>query len=519
MSSNTAFIILGNQLFPFAHLKPHRHARFFMAEDLGLCTYVRHHKQKIALFLAAMRSYRDELRDQDCTVHYERLDTQSGAEKRTKYETKLERWLDGLSDPPHRLVMWEIEDKFFEQRIVDFAERRGVAIEFLESPMFLTPRSEFAAYLDDADHKPFMAGFYKRQRRRLGVLMNKDDSPRGGKWSYDDQNRESLPKKIDIPATTAAGVTDHVRAVVPFINDTFSDHPGVLDESSWMWPATRRQALAWYRRFLDERFTKFGPYEDAMTTRDPFLWHSALTPALNLGLVTPREVLDRALAHAKEHDVPLNSLEGFVRQIIGWREFIRGVYRNFSEEQDEANFFNCTNKLTEHWWDGTTGVVPLDDTIRHAQQRGWTHHIERLMVAGNLMLLCEIEPREAHRWFMEMFIDSSDWVMGPNVYGMGIFSDGGIFSTKPYICGSNYILRMSDYSKPKEPTIFDDDDLDDTWCDVMDGLYWRFIDRHVDYFKSNARLAAMTGTLNRMKAERKKKIFSAAERFLERVTT
>jgi len=230
---------------------------------------------------------------------------------------------------------------------------------------------------------------------------------------------------------------------------------------------------------------------------------------MNLGLLTPDEVLDRALAYARAHRaVPLSSLEGFVRQVIGWREFVHGVYRRYSERQAKSNFFGHTRKLTGHWYDATTGLLPLDHAIEKAQRFGWTHHIERLMVIANLMTLCEIAPREAHRWFMELYVDASAWVMGPNVYGMGSFADGGIFATKPYLCGSNYVLKMSDYAAQDRGE----------WCEIMDGLYWRFIAKHRAFFIEQGRLGYAVQTLERMDAARRERIFASAEAFIARVT-
>ncbi|MEM7228799.1 MAG: cryptochrome/photolyase family protein [Planctomycetota bacterium] len=505
----TGFVILGNQLFPPSHLVPYESCRFFMAEDLGLCRYVRHHKQKIVLFLAAMRSYRDELAARNCDVDYhELMPTDDGA-----YEDRLGAWCDAHGFD--HLIMWEIEDRFFEDRIKTFANDRGLQLTFLSSPMFVTDRESFREWIQE--HRPLMADFYRWQRRRLNILVDEDGSPHGDRWSFDDENRKALPKKVDIPGTPPATATKQVHDVIEIVSTTFADHPGDVSAETWWMPTTRRQSLAWLRRFLDERFDQFGPYEDALSVRDPILFHSALSPLMNLGLLTPEEILDRALAHADEHDIPLNSLEGFVRQICGWREFVRGIDRTFGVEQQTRNFFNHERKLTGAWYDGTTGLLPLDDVIHKLNRYGWAHHIERLMIASNLMMLCEIEPQEAYRWFMEMFVDSSDWVMGPNVFGMGIFSDGGIFSTKPYICGSNYILKMSDYAKPKQPTLFDG--VAYSWTDVMDGLYWRFVDANRSFFKTQARMAQMVGTLDRLKEERRAHIFAAAEAFLATATT
>lgn len=508
-ATETVFVVLGNQLFPTAEVKNYRDASFFMAEDLGLCTYVRHHRQKILLFLAAMRAHADELRGYGCDVHYEKLEDQSGPELQTKYETKIERFIDGKGFK--KLVMFEIEDTFFERRIEAFAEERGLELEFVRSPMFVTSRPGFAAYLDETSGRPFMARFYEWQRRRLDLLMDHDDKPVGGRWSFDDENRKKLPGKIDIPETAWATPTGHVAAVRKVVEERFADHPGRLPDGGAFWlPTTRRQALAWLRAFLDERFREFGPYEDALSDRDDVLFHSVLSPMMNLGLITPGEIVERAVEHAEasEGDVPINSLEGFVRQIVGWREFVRGVYRHYDQKQSSTNFWNHTRTMKPCWYDATTGLRPLDDAIDKAKRLGWTHHIERLMVLANLMNLCEIEPTQAHRWFMEMFVDSSDWVMGPNVYGMGLMSDGGVFATKPYICGSNYLVKMSDQYKKSED-----------WCDIVDGLYWRFVDKHEDFFAGNARLAVMLGTLNKMDAERKHRIFTKAGQFIAQVTT
>jgi deoxyribodipyrimidine photolyase-related protein len=235
----------------------------------------------------------------------------------------------------------------------------------------------------------------------------------------------------------------------------------------WL-PVTRAVAREWLDDFLERRLADFGPYEDAISRRSRSLFHSVLSSSLNLGLITPAAVLERAIGAAEAANVPLNSLEGFIRQIVGWREFIRGIYRRCGEEQEQSNFWKHDRLLADSWYGAETGIPPLDDAIGNAVRFGWDHHIVRLMVLGNLMTLSGIAPRTAHRWFMEMYADSSDWVMGPNVYGMALFSDGGIFATKPYICGSNYLLKMSDYRRGE-------------WCDVVDGLYWRFVDHHREH--------------------------------------
>ena len=487
-------VILGNQLFPPRYLPPPDEGPVFMAEDVGLCTYVKHHQQKIVLFLAAMRSYADALKSAGYDLVYHELD----AAKPASYEDKLGAALQarGVTQIRH----FEIEDKPMERRLVEFAKHHRLQRTELTSPMFVCTRDTFASFANEKS-RLLMGDFYKQQRRSLGVLIEDDGQPSGGRWSFDADNRKKLPRNVSPPELSWAAPTQHVSNVIELVLHEFADHPG--DAREFCWPTTREQACQWLDEFVENRLEQFGPYEDAMTSRSTTVFHSVLSPCLNLGLLTPDEVIEKALAKADE--IPLASLEGFVRQVIGWREFVRGIYRQYSEEQDASNFWSHERELTSAWYEGATGIPPLDDAIQTAQRLGWTHHIPRLMVLGNLMTLCEIRPASAHRWFMEMFVDSSEWVMGPNVYGMGLFSDGGIFATKPYICGSNYLLKMSDYRKGP-------------WCDVVDGLYWRFIDRHREFFSGNPRLALMPKALDRLAGERRSRITAAAEDFLERHT-
>jgi deoxyribodipyrimidine photolyase-related protein len=252
-----------------------------------------------------------------------------------------------------------------------------------------------------------------------------------------------------------------------------------------------------------ERLYDFGTYEAAISSVEPSVFNSVLSPLLNIGLLTPMEIVENAL---DTPGIPINSLEGFIRQLIGWREFVKGIDECFGKKQSDCNFFGHHRRLKDIWWTGETGLLPLDTAIKRALRYGYCHHIERLMILSNAMLLLEVDPQEVYRWFMEMFVDSADWVMGPNVYGMGQFSDGGIFATKPYICGSNYICKMSDYSKDRE------------WCDVFDGLYWMFIDKRRDFFGKQPRLNMMVRTLDRMSDEKKQHLFQCAENFQNEVT-
>jgi deoxyribodipyrimidine photolyase-related protein len=254
--------------------------------------------------------------------------------------------------------------------------------------------------------------------------------------------------------------------------------------------------------FLEQRFHEFGAYEDAIVKEEHFLNHSLLSPLINVGLLSPSDVINKAIAYAETHEVPINSTEGFVRQILGWREFIRGVYEVKGTEERTKNFWQFSRKIPKSFYTGTTGIQPVDDVISKVLKTGYAHHIERLMVLGNFMVLCEFDPDEVYKWFMELFIDAYDWVMVPNVYGMSLYADGGLMSTKPYISSSNYIMKMSNYAKGD-------------WQDTWDGLFWSFMDKHSDFFSSNPRLGMLLGNLNRMNQETKETHFKNASQFLK----
>ncbi len=488
------FLILGNQLFPLKYLKPYKDSTFLMMEDYGLCTFQKHHKLKLILFLSAMRSYADELKKNKFKINYYDLNN----DFKTSYEKKLENFI--IKNKVKELISFEIEDKFFEKKILSLTKKLKISWKVINSPMFLNSRDDFKDYLSKTK-KPFMANFYKTARIKIDILMDKG-KPKGGKWSFDEENRKKLPKDIKIPAMPVANETSHTKNLKKEIKQIFKSHPGDVD-NFWL-PTTHKDSIKWLDYFIAKKFNLFGDYEDAVDTDNNFLFHSALSPMINLGLITPELIIERI--KKVENKIKINSYEGYIRQIIGWREFIRGIYQNYDKILEENNFFKHKNSLTQKWYDGTTGLDPLDHSIQNAKKFGYTHHIERLMVLCNIMNLCEIKPIEVYNWFMEMFVDSSDWVMSPNVYGMGLFSDGGIFSTKPYICGSSYFMKMMNFKKGN-------------WNDIMDGLYWRFINKNRNFFQSNPRLNMMVSIYDKMNTERKNHILKKANQFIRDNTT
>ena len=479
MNSKSLFLILGNHLFPIDQLDKYKKMNFFMAEDKYLCSYEKHHKLKIAFFLTSMRNYADNLNKNNFKLEYIKMNSSS---INLSYEEKLINILN--KKKINHLFSYEIEDKFFEKKIIDFTNKINLNYTIIQSPMFLNSRLEFKNYLLKSK-KPLMGNFYKIQRLKNNILVESNGSPVGGKWSFDLENRKKIPKNLKLPEIPKTKNNKNLINVKNLISKYFNDHPGTTD---YFWLASDRgEVKKLLKNFIKDRLNFFGDYEDAVTKNNIFLFHSFLSPYLNNGLITPKEVLDILLPDNTKiyQNLSLNNLEGFVRQLIGWREFIRGIYQNYSSKLESTNFFSHKRKLSKDWYNGTTGIDPIDDAIKGISKYGYAHHIIRLMHLCNIMNLSEIHPSEIYKWFMEMFVDSSDWVMSPNVFGMGTYSDGGIFSTKPYVCGSNYIIKMSDYKKGD-------------WSEIVDGLYWNFISKNMHLFDKNPRMGMIKLSLNKM---------------------
>ena len=454
----------------------------------------RFHQQKLWLHRATMKRYELRLRGSGIEVEY--IEHAPG-------QDMIDGCLQGLADAgAGSVTVAEPHDDLLERRLRRSCGRHGLELVTLRSGMFLNSGEENRSYREGRK-RWFMADFYKHQRRRLDVLMDGDD-PVGGKWSFDEDNRKKVPKKMlgEIPDLQAASrdaideeAREHVRA-------RYADHPGSIDEL--FYPTSHEDAAGWLDDFLDQRFDRFGDYEDAMVEGRNWLWHGVLTPMLNIGLLTPRQVLDAALEHAESNEVPLNSLEGFVRQLIGWREFMRATYDDLGVQMRNGNHWGHHRKMPSSFYDGTTGIEPLDDVIRRVLETGYCHHIERLMVLGGFMFLCEIHPEEIYRWFMEMFVDSYDWVMVPNVFAMSQHADGGLITTKPYFSGSSYVRKMSNHSAGD-------------WAAIWDGLYWRWIWNHVDDLGRNPRWAMMCSMAKKMDSIKLQSHLKRAEAFLESI--
>jgi deoxyribodipyrimidine photolyase-related protein len=391
-----------------------------------------------------------------------------------------------------------VVDDWLQQRLERVFEHLHIQAERHPTPAFLTSPGQINEYFDTSPNR--MQRFYEWQRRRLNILIEENGTPTGGKWSFDEANRKKIPKTAPLPPAYSVYPSHYLEDAQKWVAQHFPQNPG--DASTFRYPITHTDARKRLKQFLSERFAQFGPYEDALSQRSGDLFHSVLSPLLNIGLLTPDEVVRETLRFAENNSTPIESVEGFIRQIIGWREYMRATYIRYGRKMRSKNHLTAQRSLSKSWWDGSTTLMPVDDVIQKVLKTGYAHHIERLMVLGNAMVLLRIRPNEVYEWFMSLFIDAYDWVMVPNVYAMSQFAAGAFITTKPYVSGSNYIIKMSDYTKGD-------------WSDTWDALYWQFVDDFRELLTRNPRSSMMVSLYDRMSDEKKAFIHQRAQAWLE----
>ena len=488
-----ALLVYPHQLFK-AHPAFAKNRTVFLIEEPLMFTQYLFHKQKLMLHRASMRAYNDMLTANGHTVVYiESKDIQKTED--------IAQYL--LRHEVHSVYVCDVSDDWLEQKLMHACSKNNITINWVESPQFLTSKQ----LINDvwrpqvkSGKKLLMHNFYVWQRKRLQILIDENNKPTSGAWSYDADNRKKLPKSMVLPAQAQPSTSTYTHEARTYVEKYFKHNYGTTD--SFNYAVTHTEAQKALHDFLHHSFEQFGPYEDSMTTQSNTLFHSILSPYINNGLLIPQDVINQALDYAREHNVPLPSLEGFVRQIIGWREYMRLVYMLYGRESRSRNYFNATRTLSQSFWTATTGLVPVDDVIQHSLKTAYTHHIPRLMVMGNIMNLCGIEPHDVYKWFMEMYIDAYDWVMVPNVYSMALYADGGTITTKPYICGSSYILKMSDYKKGE-------------WTRIWDALFWNFVGKHYTLLEKEGRLGFIGIQYKKMDSDKKKQYEDIARIYLE----
>ncbi len=484
-------LIFPHQLFE-QHPALQKNRKVYLVEEWLFFRQYNFHKKKLILHRSGMKFYEAYLQQKGISVEY--IET-------TDERNDVRQLIASLSQQKITNVhVADLADYWLEKHIKNACKQYGIELTIYRSPGFLNSMDEVAGYFSKKKTY-FQTDFYTQQRKQRQLLLEADGKPTGGKWTFDAENRLKFPKTGVAPIVHLADEDNYILEASAYVQQHFNENYGTAD-APYYFVSSYEAAEQWLNDFLKNRFEKFGIYEDAIVAKEDILHHSVLTPMLNSGLLTPQQVLEAVLNHAEKNAIPLNSLEGFIRQLVGWREFIRIVYEREGRKQRTTNYWKFTRKIPAAFWTGTTGIAPIDITIKKVLKTGYCHHIERLMVLGNFMLLCEFDPDEVHQWFMEMFIDAYDWVMVPNVYGMTQFADGGLMATKPYISGSNYLMKMSDYQKGE-------------WQPVWDGLFWRFMHVHRDFFLQNPRLGMLVRTFDKMTDEKRANHLAVAEKYLQ----
>ena len=492
MKLHEAVLIFPHQLFREHPAIAPKKTVVLIEESLFFRQY-HFHKKKLVLHRASMKFYESYLDSQKIKTRY--IESTDEVSDIRLLIPKLAA--EGFSAIHYAYTA----DNWLEKRIGSSCMKHGIKRICYPSPNFINTETRVEDFFKGRKNY-FQTDFYIWQRRQKKILVTEDSKPVGGKWSFDQENRKKIPAGTNIPAIKFPKTNHYVEEAIVYVEKNFPGNYGTASfENNCFYPVDFVQAEQWLDDFINTRLADFGRYEDAMLDKESYLYHAVLTPMLNIGLLDPMQVIRKALEQANKKNIPVNSLEGFIRQVLGWREFIHLVYTKEGSRQRSTNYWNFRRKIPASFWNGTTGIEPLDMVIRRTLATGYSHHIERLMVLGNFMLLCEFDPADVYRWFMEMYVDAYDWVMVPNVYGMSQFADGGLMTTKPYISGSNYLLKMGNWKKG-------------SWQEVWDGLFWRFLHVHRNFFASNPRLGMLLKTFDNMAPEKRSRHLETAENFL-----
>ena len=473
-----------------------------LAEEAG---YVRHHKQKLILIFSAMRHFAQSLRDEGFDVHYQHYDQDNGA---ANFEALLTNAIDAQrTDKAMEIVMTRAS----EYRVVQWQEtyqaQSGHDVTLFDDDRFLATKDDFTAWA--AGKKQLrMEFFYREIRRKFNILLE-DNKPVGGQWNYDADNRKPPKSGLDIPPRTRFAPDRITSDIIALVEAYFDDHFGT--SAGFEMAVTRDQALQVLDSFIKERLGNFGTYQDAMMVDEPFMYHAHIGAYLNIGLLTPLEVIKRVEQAYYENNAPLNATEGFIRQILGWREYIRGIYWHFMPDYAAMNALDAHRSLPSFFWDGKTEMTCLSQSINQTIDYAYAHHIQRLMIIGNFSLLAGLSPKEVNEWFLIVYADAFEWVEMPNVSGMVLFADDGIVASKPYAAGGNYIDKMSNYCKDCHYNV--KVKTGDTAC-PFNYLYWDFLYRHEQTLRGNPRLGMIYRTADKMSDEKKRAIKSSSEKFL-----
>lgn len=499
-------LVLGDQLSPaLSSLKAgdRQSDVVLLAEVATEARYVKHHKKKIAFLFSAMRHFAEELREDGWKVEYVRLDDpQNTGSLGGEVARFSDRW------NPARVLVTEAGEWRLHEEMRRWSDALGRPVDILPDDRFLSSRAEFAAWADGRKQLR-MEYFYREMRRKTGLLME-GDKPLGGKWNYDAENRKPAAGDLFMPRPFQTNPDEITRQVIDLVSIEFADNFGDLEP---FWFAVRRaDAEAAFEGFVEQALSCFGDFQDAMLTGQKFLYHAVVSHYLNTGLLDPLAVCRRVERAYLDGDVPLNAAEGFIRQIIGWREYVRGIYWLKMPDYAGSNFFGANRPLPDFYWTGKTDMACLAAAIGQTRQEAYAHHIQRLMVTGNFSMLAGVDPHQVHEWYLAVYADAYEWVEMPNTLGMSQFADGGLLGSKPYAASGNYINKMSDYC---EACPFDVKQKTGEGACPFNSLYWHFLDRNRDQLDGNPRLGPVYRTWDRMTAEKQQAYRDSADAFLD----
>jgi deoxyribodipyrimidine photolyase-related protein len=501
-------LILGDQLSPSLSslAEADRGSDLLVMAEVGSeARYVAHHKQKIALVFSAMRHFASELRQRGFNVHYEHYDPQKPEQNLLDVITRLVRRYQ-----PESLVTTECAEYRLQQQITGWQTSLAIPVHIMEDSRFICSKKQFHDWAHGRKQLR-MEYFYRDMRRRTGLLML-DSQPEGGQWNFDNSNRKPYRGVPALPAVPVFARDDIDTEVIALVEQHFPHHPGTLDKFNW--PTTRSQALVALEDFLDQRLPLFGDFQDAMTQGESFMFHSLLSTSLNCGLLTSMEVCLAAQDRYQRGLAPLNAVEGFIRQLIGWREYVRGVYWLNMPDYANGNFLANSAALPSFYWSGKTRMNCMRECFRNTFDHAYAHHIQRLMITGNFALLAGVLPKAICDWYLAVYADAYDWVELPNTLGMVMHADGGLLASKPYAASGSYINRMSDYCGNCHYSVKTSTNKDS--C-PFNSLYWHFVDRHRNQFQANPRMSLIYKSYDKMASEKKSALRQRAVQILEHI--
>ncbi|MEL6360435.1 MAG: cryptochrome/photolyase family protein [Pseudomonadota bacterium] len=499
-------LVLGDQLSPdLSSLEAGDKSSdiIVMGELKAEASYVRHHKKKLAFVFSAMRHFAEELRHGGWTVDYATYndgyksftDLVKAAAKNHGCKTII------VTSPGEWRVVRELEN---------LGQSRGYSVEILHDDRFICTNEEFSSWAEGRKALR-MEYFYREMRRKTGLLMDGED-PVGGQWNFDQENRKPPKEGLDPPDALRIEPDAITKEVLTLVDEEFGDHFGDLDP--FWFAVTRDDALKALDRFIDEALPLFGDYQDAMVGTEKFLYHSLLGLYINIGLLDPLHVCQEVEAAYNDNRAPLNAVEGFIRQIIGWREFVRGIYWREGPDYVTRNFFGHDRELPDFYWSGETDMACVGAAVTQTKEEAYAHHIQRLMVTGTFALIAGINPHEVHEWYLAVYADAYEWVEAPNVVGMALFADGGLLGSKPYAASGAYINRMSDYCKGCSYSV--SKKTEENAC-PFNSLYWDFLARHQETLGNNARLGQIYSNWERMDGAKQRAYRTRAQHLLEKL--